>query len=146
MWFSRRSLTPLLCSYIVLREVSLTCLLQAFLIGRIHSAVPHLFGVIAAIAPLIPRLTTYSLRLNRYYDLHVVFGPQAYGKIKRMLKRYHFVKMERRQGEEDAELKFVRKQGGTMIPLPLRPHTASLFFTVLFFFPLLWFSCQFYFI
>eukprot|EP00752_Nemacystus_decipiens_P001911 g1841.t1 len=35
----------------------------------------------------------------------------AYGKIKRMLKRYHFVKMQRREGEEDAELKFARKQG-----------------------------------
>ncbi|CAN0197711.1 unnamed protein product [Scytosiphon promiscuus] len=34
----------------------------------------------------------------------------AYGKIKRMLKRYHFVKMRRQEGEEDAELQFARKE------------------------------------
>eukprot|EP00903_Cladosiphon_okamuranus_P005479 g5464.t1 len=34
----------------------------------------------------------------------------AYGKIKRMLKRYNFVRMGRRKGEEDAELKFARKE------------------------------------
>ena len=36
---------------------------------------------------------------------------QAYGKIKRMLKRYHFVKMQRDQGEEDAEIKFAKQEG-----------------------------------
>eukprot|EP00904_Undaria_pinnatifida_P009467 jgi/Undpi1/5650/HiC_scaffold_2.g00924.m1 len=35
----------------------------------------------------------------------------AYGKIKRMLKRYHFVKMQRDQGEEDAEIKFAKQEG-----------------------------------
>lgn len=36
---------------------------------------------------------------------------QAYGKLKRMLKRYAFQRSMRKKGDEDEELKFAREEG-----------------------------------
>lgn len=40
---------------------------------------------------------------------------QAYGKFKRMLKRYSFQRSERKEGDEEEELRFARKEGVDML-------------------------------
>lgn len=86
---------PPMCSYDT-RDVTTSCVLP----------VPS--------CPLSPSLLPHSCDISRQCcHAIVMLSRKAYGKIKRMLKRYNFVKMQRKKGEDDAEWKFARKEGAS---------------------------------